>query len=262
MGWQPGPGSGAGASPDPGAGVPGGMPPARDARLAWFASDGGGQDALIPSGLLALATDEVSGPRRRCPGATADELTGLLRMWAAVESWAAAGKLGVIAEMIRRDDQPRKDGGRHGDLPDEWSPSLRHELALALACSAQSAQTSAWLAWELQARLPGIGALLNDGILTLPKARAVVETFQYLTDADAVAAEALILDQLAGKTYPQVLRLAEQAALTVDPELAQRRREEAQRRNARVTFFRELSGTAGLSGRDLPPDEALVKYLS
>ena len=79
-----------------------------------------------------------------------------------------------------------------------------------------------------------------------------------MTDADAASAEALILSQLAGKTYPQVLRLAEQAALTVDPELAQRRREQAQQRNARVTFFRELSGTAGLSGRDLPPDEALA----
>jgi len=38
MGWQPGQGGGAGESPDPRAGAPGGMPPARDARLAWFAS--------------------------------------------------------------------------------------------------------------------------------------------------------------------------------------------------------------------------------
>jgi hypothetical protein len=234
------------------------VPPVRDPRLAWFASDADGRDALTPSGLLALAADEASGAERRCPAASDDELTGLLRGWTAIESWAAAGKLGVIAEMIRRDPHARKDGGRHGDLPDEWSPSLRHELALALACSVQSAQVTAWLAWELQARLPGIGALLNDGTLTLPKARAVIETFQYLTDADAASAEALILSQLAGKTYPQVLRLAEQAALTVDPELAQRRREQAQQRNARVTFFRELSGTAGLSGRDLPPDEALA----
>jgi hypothetical protein len=259
MGWQSGPSNGAGASPDRGPGVPNaGVPPVRDPRLAWFASDADGRDALTPSGLLALAADEASGAERRCPAASDDELTGLLRGWTAIESWAAAGKLGVIAEMIRRDPHARKDGGRHGDLPDEWSPSLRHELALALACSVQSAQVTAWLAWELQSRLPGIGALLNDGTLTLPKARAVIETFQYLTDADAASAEALILSQLAGKTYPQVLRLAEQAALTVDPELAQRRREQAQQRNARVTFFRELSGTAGLSGRDLPPDEALA----
>ncbi len=261
MGWRPGADDGAGAIPDRGPGVPdagSGRPPTRDPRLAWFAADAGGRDALIPSGVLALAADKVSGPERRCPAASDDELIGLLRGWAGVESWAAAGKLGVIAEMIRRDDQPRNTGGRHGDLPDEWSPSLRHELALALACSVQSAQTTAWLAWELQARLPGIGALLHEGVLTPAKARAVIETFQYLTDADAAAAEALILSQLPGKTYPQLLRLAEQAALTVDPGLAERRREETQKRNARVTFFRELSGTAGLSGRDLPPDEALA----
>ena len=88
---------------------------------------------------------------------------GLLRAWAAVESWAAAAKLGVIAELIRRDGPPPHDGyhdGYHGDLPDAWSPSLRHELALALACPVQSAETTAWLAWEQQARLRGIGALL------------------------------------------------------------------------------------------------------
>jgi hypothetical protein len=81
-------------------------------------------------------------------------------------------------------------------------------------------------------------------------------------DADAAAAEAMIIDQLKGKTYTQVLRLAEQAALTVDPALAERRREHAQRKNARVSLFREQAGTAALSGRDLPPDEALAAMAS
>jgi hypothetical protein len=237
--------------------MPGGPDPARDPRLAWFASMDG-RDALVPSGQLALAADEVSGSERRCAGATWDELIGLVRAFTAVESWAAGAKLGVVAEMIRSDATSHPDEGRrHGDLPDEWSSSLRHELALALSCSVQSAQTTAWLAWEKQARLPGTGALLDDGTLTMGKARAVIETFKYLTDTDAAAAEALIVDQLAGKTYPQVLRLAEQAALAVDPALAERRREQMQK-NARVTFFREMQGTAGLSGRDLPPDQALA----
>jgi hypothetical protein len=253
MGWQPGPDDGTGAPLDRGPGVPGGAP-IRDPRLALFA--GGGSQRPVPSGWLALLADELSGSERRCPGATSDELVGLLQAWATIESWAAGGKLDVIAEMIRRDAP--SNGGHHGDLPDTWSPSLRHELAAALACSVQSAETSAWLAWEQQARLPGLRALLNNGVLTLPKARAVIETFKYLDDADAASAEALILDQLADKTYTQVLRLAEQAALTVDPELAERRREQAQKKDARVVFFRELSGTAGLSGRDLPPDEALA----
>jgi hypothetical protein len=259
MGWQPGPRGGTGASPDRGPGVPG-LSPVRDPRLAEFASDGG-RDVPVPSGRLALIADEVSGRDRRCPGATDDELVGLLRAWTAVESWAAGAKLGVITEMIRRDGAAPQEG-RHADLPDQWSPSLRHELAAALACSVQSAETTVWLAWEQQARLRGIGALLADGTLTFGKARAVIETFKYLTDGDAARAEALIMDRLAGKTYTQALRLAEQAALAVDPELAGRRREQAQRRDARVTCFRELSGTAGLSGRDLPPDEALAAMAS
>ena len=260
MGWQPGPGDAAGASPDRGAGVPGGAPPMRDPRLALFGGDGLDQSPA-PSGALALLADELSGPGRRCPGATGNELAGLLRAWAAIESWAAGSKLAVIRELIRRDDPP-PGAGRHGDLPDAWSPSLRHELAAALSCSAQSAETTVWLAWEQQARLPGTGALLRDGTLTYAKARAVTETFKYLSDADAARAEALITGQLAGKTYPQVLRLAEHAALTVDPELAERRREQAERKDARVTLFREQQGTAGLSGRDLPPDEALAAMAS
>jgi hypothetical protein len=265
MGWLPGPNGGTGESPDRGPGTPEGgaddaPSPSRDPRLAEFAS-AGGQAPPSPSGRTALLADELSGPERRCPGATDDELIGLLQAWSKLESWAAAAKLGVIREMMRRDGLP-SPGSDHGDLPETWSPSLRYELAAALACSTQSAETTAWLAWEQQARLPGIGELLSDGTLTQAKARAVTETFKYLMDADAAAAEALIADQLAGKTYPQVQRLAEQAALTVDPDLAARRREETQRKDARVSLFREQAGTAALSGRDLPPDEALAAMAS
>ena len=231
-------------------------PPGRDPRLAAFAYDDS-RDGPAPSGPVALLADELSGPGRRCPGATADELAGLLRAWAAVESWAAAAKLGVIREIMRR-EAPPSPGAGHRDLPEVWSASLRYELAGALACSTQSAETTASLAWQLGARLPAIAARLGDGTLTGPKARAVTETLEQLTDPDAAAAEALIADQLAGKTYTQVLRLAEQAALTVDPHLAERRREHAQKNDARVSFFREQAGTAGLSGRDLPPDQALA----
>ena len=210
-----------------------------------------------PPARWPCSSTSCRGRARRCPGATGDELVGLLRAWAAIESWAAAAKLGVIREIIRR-EAPPSPGADHGDLPEMWSASLRYELAGALACSTQSAETTASLAWQLGARLPRIAARLEDGTLTSPKARAVTETLEQLADPDAAAAEALIADQLAGKTYTQVLRLAEQAALTVDPHLAERRREHAQKNYARVSFFREQAGTAGLSGRDLPPDEALA----
>jgi hypothetical protein len=238
MGWQQGSDGGTGEGPDRDPGLPlrgacGPEPggPARDPRLAVFAAygeqDGAPPPGPVPCGLLAMVADEVSGPERRCPGATDNERVGIVRAWAAIESWAAAAKLGAVREMIRHDGAPSPGSG-HGDLPETWSPPLRHELAAALACSVQSAETTVWLAWELQARLPGTAARLEDGTLTQPKARAIAETFQGLTDADAARAEAMIADLLAGKTYAQVLRLAEQAALTVDPALAERRRERAQ----------------------------------
>src|SRR5438105_851519 len=74
MGWQPGPGGGAGVSRDP--------------RLAAFAPVDG-KYVPVPSGVLALLADLVSGPGRDCPGATDGELTGLVKAWAAIESWAA-----------------------------------------------------------------------------------------------------------------------------------------------------------------------------
>ena len=75
----------------------------------------------------------------------------------------------------------------------------------------------AWLAWELERRLPGIDALLLDGTLGYGKAKAVAEAFKHLSDTDAAHAEALILGRLAGKTHLQVMRLAAMAASKVDP---------------------------------------------
>ena len=178
---------------------------------------------------------------------------------AALESWSAAAKLGVVREMMRRDgDVPWLSKQRHGDLPDTWDESLDHEIALALAMPVQTAQKLAWVAWELQARLPGIGGKLADGTLTYGKARAIAEELIVLDDERVARAEALILGQLAGKTTGQIVRLAAQAACTVDPEGARKRREHAEREDARVRFWREHTGAAALAAYGLPTDEALA----
>ena len=126
MAQPPVPGRGAGAEPAPGAGQPGSAGGRRgrdrDSRLAGFARDGAG-DACPAGSALAVTLEELSGPEWRCDGATDDELVGLLGRWQAVESWAAAGKLGVARELIRRRARPGvADRGvpMHGDLPDAW----------------------------------------------------------------------------------------------------------------------------------------------
>src|SRR3984885_10318409 len=129
MDWQPGQEDGEGVGPDRdpglpssgagGPGRPGGAPrPGRDPRLAGFArvARDDSPAAPTPSAGRALLADEVSGPERRCPGADDGELIGLLRAWAAIESWASAAKLGVIREMMRRESPP-SPGSDHGDLP-------------------------------------------------------------------------------------------------------------------------------------------------
>ena len=185
---------------------------------------------------------------------------GLLRRWQAVESWAAAAKLGVLRALIREDDEPLPGGGFHGDLPDGWTKSLTHQVALALSMPAGSADKLMWLAWNLHAVLPGTGDLLASGDLTLAKARAVDTALNLLGDRDAAAAEAMILPELPGKTYGQVQKMAVQAAVTVDPQSATRRREDAERNKCRVQVFREETGAAGLSGRDLPTDQTLAAH--
>ena len=266
MGWQPSGDRGTGDEPAPcsgplGRGAAGGSPTGRDPRLSGFAEDGE-WDACPPSAALAAALEGASGPEWRCAGATRNEMFGLLRRWQALESWAAAGKLGVLRALVREDDQPLPGGGYHGDLPKGWTKSLTHEAALALSMPAVSAERLMWLACDLQARLPETGALLAAGELTAAKARAVDEAMLLLSDEDAAKAEALVVPELPGKTYGQIAKLAVQAALAVDPESATRRREEAEQNRCRVQLSREESGAAALAGRDLPTDQTLTAHAS
>jgi hypothetical protein len=235
--------------------------PTRDPRLAGSAKDGE-WDSCRPSAALATALEGSSGPEWRCAGASRDEMIGLLRRWAAIEAWAAAGRLGVVRALIRDDDQPLPGGDYHGDLPDGWTKSLTYEVAAALAVSVPTAENMMWLAWDLQARLPGTASLLADGELTCSKARAVSDTFQLLSDEGAAQAEAMILAELPGKNYGQTKKFAEQAAITVDPDSVARRREDAERNRCRVQLSREESGAAALSGRDLPTDQTLAAHAS
>ena len=55
-------------------------------------------------------------------------------------------------------------------------------------------------------------------------------------------------------------RIATAIAAAVDPGLAERRRKAAEKHLSRVTMFREPSGAAALSGRDLPADETLAAF--
>lgn len=244
-------------------GTPGSGPQApdgpRDPRLAAFAQGGPG-DTCPPDGALAAMAEELSGPDWRCGGATHDELIGLLGRWAALESWTAAGKLGVVRELIRRRARPGLNGRlpMHGDLPGLWEEGLGHEVSAALEISLRAADKLVGLAWDLQARLPGIATALAVGTISLLKAQIVSDELSVLDDEHAAAAEKLVLDQLVGQTPGQLGKLAAQAACAVDPEGAAMRREMAEREQARVRFWRENGGACAMAAYGLPTDAALA----
>jgi Domain of unknown function (DUF222) len=231
-----------------------------DPRLAGFAKGGPG-DTCPPGPALAAVVAELSGPQWRCAGADDDELAGLLGRWQAIEAWAAAGKLGVIRELLRRRARPGPRGllPAHGDLPDQWHEGAAHEVSGALGISVPSADNLLGLAWDLRARLPGTGAALAAGAISALKARIISDELSVLGDEDAAAAEKLVLDQLGPTTTPGMAgKLAAQAAVTVDPGGAAERRQAAERERARVRFWRENGGACALAAYGLPTDAALA----
>ena len=223
-----------------------------------------------PKAALGIPARRVRGWLRRsrsCParsggaqGATDEELVGLLGRWDAIGSWAEAGKLGVVRELLRRRARPGLGGAppAHGDLPDQWEEGAGHEVSAALAISLRSADNLTAFAWDLQARLPGIGAALADGALTPLKARIISDELKVLDDEHAAQAEKLIVDQLDGQTPAQLGRLAAQVVVTVDPDGAAKRRQHAEREEARVRFWRDNGGACALAAFGLPTDAALA----
>ena len=163
MGWQ------ADSSPRPGE-VPG-RGERRTGSLAGF-GHGGAWAGEPPSAALTVALEAAAGPDALYDGADTDALVGIVGQWAAVESWAAAGKLAALRAMMRED----RDGApllrRRGDLPEGWDDSLTYEVASALAMGPVSAGNLAGLAWTLGARLPGVGRLLADGTVTRARSRS------------------------------------------------------------------------------------------
>ena len=79
-----------------------------------------------------------------------------------------------------------------------------------------------------------------------------------LDDEHAAQAEKLILDQLDGQTPAQLGRLAAQVVVTVDPDGAAKRRQHAEREEARVRFWRDNGGACALAAFGLPTDAALA----
>jgi hypothetical protein len=227
--------------------------------MAPISAGNGGTLAGTPAGVgLAGLLVQAAGPGQRYVGLDDDVTVSAMGRWEAMESWCSSRKLAAIRELIRRNPLDGHDAKESGGLPGLWRESLTEEVALELGISKRAAGPLIMLAWTLEARLPLTAAALDDGTLSQYKAQVIAEETHVLSDADAAAAEALIAGQWEGKTPAQLRNKAARAVVQVDPDGAQKRREEAEREQARVEFWRQHGGTAALAGYGLPTDAALM----
>ena len=241
-----------------GPGMPGSgrvFPGESSSRAASF-GPGMPLDVLPGCAQLAVAAD-AAVPEDGFAGVSEAELIGVLCAWDRVEAHAAARKLAVVAELIRRNPEPGSELAGPARMPVIWDEFAADQLAYALAGSRGQAEDLLGLAQVLQTHLPGTMAAFLDGTISRHKVGLIASAAQSLDPAEARAAEARVLGR-AGRLTPGGLRAAvARAVMEVAPGKARKRREAAAR-DARVERWAEDSGNAALMGRELPPDEVLA----
>jgi hypothetical protein len=189
-------------------------------------------------------------------GALAGEAAGYRRLAA----WAQAGELAVVAQMASRSAAADKytetgEDGRPAKVPAD----AYGQVSLALTMSQAGAEWWTNLAVDLQWRLAATGLALRDGVIDLARARAIAEATGPLDDAKARAVEAKVLPRAGEQTTGQLRASLRRAVITADPEGAERRREQAERR-AKVVLYPDAEGTASLSGQNLPGIRAAAAF--
>ena len=161
------------------------------------------------------------------------------------------------SQRIRRRPEPGCAPEGAAQMPASWDEFTVTELAGVLGESRGAVDDLLGLAHDLEVRLPGTRAAFRDGIVGQDKAEIIARATAVLDPKEAGAAEAMVLDR-AGRLTPGGLRAAiARAVMQVAPDKARKRREAAAQ-DARVHRWEEDSGNAALTGRELPPAEALA----
>jgi Domain of unknown function (DUF222) len=192
-----------------------------------------------------LATGEVAGLE---DGA----LAGMAASYRRLASWAQAGELAVVAQLAARsaaaDARIGLDvDGRPARLTDDACAQVSLALTMSQAAASWWSDLAVTLTWRLQAT----GTALRAGEIDLGRARLIADVTSVLDEDTARAVEARVLPAAGDQTIGQLRAALRRAVITADPEGAERRREEAERR-AKVSLYPDPDGTASLAGSSLP----------
>ncbi|MGH3203213.1 MAG: hypothetical protein ACRDP5_14330 [Streptosporangiaceae bacterium] len=225
-------------------------------RASGFAS---GKPLDTAAGCLVLGqfAEEAAGEDDRYPGASDDELAGVIAAWDRVEAYVSSPKHAAVAELIRRRPAEGCVPAGPAQMPGAFDEFAARELAPALGETRGVAEDMLWLAHGLEVGLPGTRAAFRSGILNHRKAMIVSEATALLDPQQARAAEAMVLDRAGALTPPGLRAAITRAVMQVAPGKAKKRREHAAKKT-RVERWAEGSGNAGLAGRELPPAQVLA----
>jgi hypothetical protein len=216
--------------------------PAEELTLEGFAEDGRA-DVMAPGPLLAMVLGAVAGEDGEgLAGLSDDQLIGFLSGTGRMESRIAWARMAALAEFASR---PR----RRDFAADEVAAAFRLTW-LSAAGEIEYARTVA-------RRLPVTFAALAAGKIDPVHVKIIEEFTSILPDEDAAIADEILAAAAQAKTYGELRRAAGRLVLRLDPGAVRRRKEKA-RREARVRSFREESGNAGITGREMPSVEVLA----
>ena len=213
-----------------------------------FAQSGPAKD-MEPGALMATIMDAVIGEGGSgLPGLSEDQLIGVISGARRMASRSAWWEMAAVREFTRRH---AGKGGRHEFAADE----LADELNLTW----NSAAGQMDFACTVADRLPRTFAALGAGKLHPVDMRIIEEETRILSAEDAAKADEILAGMAVTMTWGKLRHAAHKLVLHLDPE-AVRKRQEAAKRETNVRKFREKSGNAGMTARELAPDEALASW--
>jgi hypothetical protein len=184
------------------------------------------------------------------------QLAGVAIAARRLASWAQAAELGAVAQLAACAAAADRGIGLGADgRPVRLCRDAVGQVSLALMLTDHGAAAWADLAITLAWRLPATGAALAAGAIDLARARVIAEATGVLGEDTARAVEAKILPEAGRQTTAQLRVRLRRAVIAADPEGAERRRQDAERR-ARVSLYADEDGTATLAGAGLPAVEA------
>jgi hypothetical protein len=139
----------------------------------------------------------------------------------------------------------------------QFSEFVPDELSMELKMTWPATADRISYACALATRLPVTFANLGGGLLDPLRAKIIYEQTEYLSAADAAKADPVLAAAAQDKTYGELRAYAAKLVVKLDPESVERRKQ-ARRREAHVRAFREESGNAGITAREMPSDEVLA----